>query len=64
MLDRFLRATPDERAWIGAAGARLIRAQHDSRGYARAYDRLLRALVEDPTLLPGEILGAEVRQAS
>lgn len=56
MLERFLGATAEERRRIGEAGAALVRERHDSRGYASAYERLLRGLVETPGRLPSEIL--------
>ena len=55
-LERFLNTSPSERAGVAAAAARRVREKHDSRGYALAYDRLLRRLVEDPAVLPDEAL--------
>ena len=55
-IDRFLSTGSDERAAIGSAGAAVVRERHDSRGYADAYHRLLRALVNDSTSSPAEIL--------
>lgn len=56
MLNRFLRASAEERYAIATAGASLVRQRHDSRGYATAYDRLLRGLVKDSARIPSEIL--------
>jgi D-inositol-3-phosphate glycosyltransferase len=55
-LSRFLSTTPEERAAVGAAAAALVRERHDSGGYADAYHRLLRGLIEDPNRYPSDIL--------
>jgi glycosyltransferase involved in cell wall biosynthesis len=56
VLNRFLSASVEERAAVGAAGAAVVRERHDSRGYADAYHRLLRSLIEDPSRSPSQIL--------
>jgi D-inositol-3-phosphate glycosyltransferase len=56
VLNRFLSFTVEEREAVGAAGAKLVRERHDSHGYADAYHRLLRSLIEDPSRLPSQIL--------
>ena len=57
-IERFLSAPREERTAVGAAGAAVVRRQHDSRGYAEAFHRLLRSLIEDPSRAPTEILAA------
>jgi glycosyltransferase involved in cell wall biosynthesis len=59
ILKRFLDSTVEEREAIGAAGARLVHDRHDSRGYAAAYHRLVRSLIEDPSRSPSEILARD-----
>jgi len=54
-LRRILTASAEERAGLGKAGADLAMARFDSSGYAAAYDRLLRGLVERPDPLPMEL---------
>jgi hypothetical protein len=56
VLNRFLSTTPEEREAVGAAAAALVRERHDSGGYADAYHRLLRGLIEDPNRSPSEFL--------
>jgi D-inositol-3-phosphate glycosyltransferase len=51
-----LERTPDERCAMGARGAERVRADHDSRHYARAYRDLIDGFAADPTALPGRIL--------
>ena len=56
MLKRILDAGPDERRRLAVAGATTVREFHDSSGYARAYDKLLRALLVDSERTPTVIL--------
>lgn len=55
-LEHFLALPSPERAALGAAGSATVRAQYDSSGYAAAYDRLLRGLIERPQAFPGDVL--------
>lgn len=58
MLERVLAQTPEARRRVGRAGARLVAERHDSAAYADAYGRLMRALVHNPQVLPGDALVA------
>ena len=53
---RMLALSPEERARLGAAGARTIAEQHDAAGYIDAYRRLLPAIAADPTVRPADVL--------
>lgn len=65
LIDRILSLSPADRRRVARAGARLVRDRHDSRGYAEAYGRLLRALVADPEVYPGDVLdGTRLQEAS
>ena len=55
MLSRAIGAGPQERAVIGAAGRATIERTHRSEGYGRAYERLLEAIVADPSVRPADI---------
>jgi glycosyltransferase involved in cell wall biosynthesis len=57
-LRRFLGTSSVERERMAAEAARFVRARHGSRGYAEAYGRLLRRLVENPSELPDDALRA------
>lgn len=58
-LHRIIRATPAERAALGAAGEAVVRARHDSAGYVGAYRSLLYGLSNDPAAWPGDLLAEQ-----
>ncbi len=51
-----LSLPPEERSRVGRAGAALIRERHSVAGYADAYRKLVRGLLEEPRELPGVLL--------
>ncbi len=53
---RLLSLPPEERSRVGRAGAALIRERHSVAGYADAYRKLVRGLLEEPRELPGVLL--------
>jgi glycosyltransferase involved in cell wall biosynthesis len=57
LLLRVLAEPDGARREVGRASARMLRQRHDSAEYAAAYARLLRALAEDPRVLPADVLG-------
>ena len=57
MLDRVVAVGPDARASLGSAGRSTVERDHQSTGYSRAYELLIRGLVSNPAALPSEILG-------
>ncbi len=58
-LDRVLSEDPEKRHWVAANGANLVRARHDSRGYAEAYLRLMRGLIQNPEAKPRDLLAGD-----
>ena len=55
-LRRLLSLTPEDRARLGAAAAKVVRERHDASIYAGVYRTLLRGLLDTPTGLPRDLL--------
>jgi D-inositol-3-phosphate glycosyltransferase len=55
-LRRLLTLTPERRAALGAAGAKVVRERHDASIYAGVYRTLLRGLLESPRVPPRDLL--------
>lgn len=55
-LDRVLSEDKEKRRQVARNGANLVRTRHDSRGYANAYLRLMRGLIQNPEAKPRDLL--------
>src|SRR5262249_17331589 len=55
-LERVLSEQPEKRRAVARKGASLVRRRHDSHGYAEAYLRLMRGLVQNPNAKPRDLL--------
>jgi glycosyltransferase involved in cell wall biosynthesis len=55
-LRRVLSMSDVERRRVAAAAQLCVRQQHDSRGYAEAYWKLMRGFIADADALPGDLL--------
>jgi glycosyltransferase involved in cell wall biosynthesis len=55
-LERVLSEPKEKRNWVAKNGAALVRTRHDSRGYADAYLKLMRGLIQNPSATPRELL--------
>ena len=55
-IHRLLSMSPQDRSRVGCAGAALIRERYGVAGYAGAYRKLMRGLLDEPRELPGILL--------